>query len=77
MCSLGWVVGGLCGYFVGGASVSAVAVGVFFDGFVEGAAVYVWPEYVHEDHFGVGALPEEEVGDALFSGGAEEEVYIG
>src|SRR6266852_237336 len=40
-------------------------------------AVEVGPETVGDEDLGVGDLPEEEVGDALLAGGADDEVRVG
>ena len=37
----------------------------------------VGPERVGDEDFGVGDLPEQEVGDAVFAGGADEQIGIG
>jgi len=52
-----------------------VLVGV--DGFEKMEAVEVWPEAVGDEDLGVGDLPEEEVRDALFAGGADDQVWVG
>ena len=66
--------------FVGGfaeAAEAALAVLVVGDGFEEVEAAEVGPEAVGDEDLGVGDLPEEEVGDALLAGGADDEVGVG
>ena len=62
---------------VNSATVAAVAARILFDSFPEGAAVNVGPEHVHENHLSVGALPQQEVRDALLTGGTQEQVNVG
>ncbi len=50
---------------------------VFADGVEEVALAEVGPEFFDDDHFGVADLPEEEVGESHFAGGADEEVGVG
>ena len=81
----------LGGYVFGGFEVVEVFVGeglaeateaafaalVGGDGFEKVEAVEVGPEAVGDEDLGVGDLPEEEVGDALLSGGTDDEVGVG
>lgn len=81
----------LGGYFFGGLEVVEVFVGEAFaeatesalamlvgvDGLEQVKAVEVGPEAVGDEDLGVGDLPEEEVGDALLAGGADDEVGVG
>ena len=73
--------GGCRGLFVGDgfgeASEAALALLVVGDGFEEVDAAEVGPEAVGDEDLGVGDLPEEEVGDALLAGGADDEVGVG
>ena len=68
------------GLFVGGAlgeaSEAAFAALVVGDGFEEVDAAEVGPEAIGDEDLGVGDLPEEEVGDALLAGGADDEVGV-
>ncbi len=59
------------------AAEAAVAPLVFEDGLEEFGAAEVRPQGVGDVKFGVGDLPEEEVADAHFAGGADEEVGVG
>ena len=59
------------------ATEAAFAALVVGDGFEEMEAVEVGPEAVGDEDLGVGDLPEEEVGDALLAGGADDEVGVG
>src|SRR5271170_5049612 len=66
--------------FVGGfaqASEAAFAALVVGEGFEEMDAAEVRPEAVGDEDFSVGNLPEEEVGDALLAGGADDEIGVG
>ncbi len=66
--------------FVGGfaeTSEAAFAALVVDDGFEEMDAAEVRPETVCDEDLGVGDLPEEEVGDALLAGGADDEIGVG
>ena len=49
------------------ASEATLALLVLGDRFEEVESVEVWPEAVGDEEFGVGDLPEEEVGDALLA----------
>ncbi len=59
------------------AAEAAFAALVVGDGFEEMDAAEVGPEAVGDEDLGVGDLPEEEVGDALLAGGADDEVGVG
>ncbi len=59
------------------AAEAAFAALVCGDGFEEMEAVEVGPEAVGDKDLGVGDLPEEEVGDALLAGGADDEIGVG
>ena len=66
--------------FVGGlteAAEATLALLVGGDGFEEMEAAEVGPEAVSDEDLGIGDLPEEEVGDALLAGGADDEVGVG
>src|SRR5688500_16965892 len=54
-----------------------MAAAVFFEGFDELGFAEIGPEGGGDDKFGVGNLPKEEIADAHFSAGADEEVGIG
>ncbi|MFM1945427.1 MAG: hypothetical protein RI897_4409 [Verrucomicrobiota bacterium] len=56
---------------------AAVTFGVFVEGVEELGFSEVGPERGGDDEFGVGDLPEEEVRDAEFAAGADEEVRVG
>ena len=58
-------------YWVAEAAVAAFAALVVFDGFEEVGAAEVGPVAFGDEDFGVGDLPEEEVGDALLAAGAD------
>src|SRR5690606_4428051 len=60
-----------------GSAVAAVPGGVDLAGVPEVPAVEVGPEGVQEDELGVGRLPEQEVGEPLLAGGADEQVDVG
>src|SRR5699024_6726119 len=62
---------------VDGAAEAPVAAGVLYDGRLQGVAVYIGPQHVLEDHFGVGGLTEQEVRGPLLTRGAHEQVDIG
>src|SRR5471030_3005624 len=47
------------------------------DSFLEMGLVEVGPQRVDEHQLGVGALPEQEVADALLAAGADQQVGIG
>ena len=51
-----------------GAAVPAVAAGVDLAGVPQVPAVEIRPERVEKDQFGIGGLPEQEVGKALLAG---------
>ncbi len=59
------------------AAEAAFAALVGGDGFEEMEAAEVGPEAIGDEDLGVGDLPEEEVGDALLAGGADDEVGVG
>ncbi len=59
------------------AAEAAFALLVVVDGFEQVDAAEVGPKAVGDEDFGVGDLPEEEVGDALLAGGADDEVGVG
>ena len=65
----------------GGSGVDgAVAAFAFLEveeGFEETGAVEVGPEGFGDEDFGVGDLPEEEIADAHFAAGANQEIGIG
>src|SRR5262249_45693578 len=60
-----------------GTAVAAVTGGIDLAGVPEVPAIEVGPERVEEDELGVGRLPEQVVGEALLTGGAQEEIDIG
>ena len=47
------------------------------DGVREMAGAEVGPEHVLEDELGIGRLPQQEVGQALLAGGADDQVGVG
>ena len=51
-----------------GAAVPAVAAGENLAGMPQMPAVEIWPERVEKHQFGIGGLPEQEVGKALLAG---------
>ena len=67
---------GLVGGFAE-SSEAAFALLIVGDGFEEMEAAEVGPEAVGDEDLGVGDLPQEEVGDALLAGGADDEVGVG
>ncbi len=58
-------------------AVPAVATGVLADGVPQGQSRKVRKLRVSKDQLGIGGLPEQEIGDPLFSGGADEQIDIG
>ena len=58
------------------AAEAAVALGVLQAGPPQVATVEVRPQHVLEDHLGVSALPDQVVGGALLTAGAQEEVHV-
>ena len=55
----------------------AVAAGVFLDGLAQMRFAEIGPERGRDDKFGVGDLPEEEVAQAHFATGANEQIGVG
>src|SRR5215475_13260217 len=60
-----------------GGAIPAVAAMKLTDGKFEVVAGEVGPEAIEENQLRIGALPEQEVADALFSAGADQQVRIG
>ena len=58
------------------ASKAPLAARVFLEHPDKGAFVEVRPVLVDENQFRIGALPEQEVGEAVFAAGADDEVGI-
>src|SRR5450631_991104 len=69
--------GGIGGGGLADAAVAAFAFLVFDEGFEQAGAVEIGPERFGDEHFGVGDLPEEEIADAHFSAGTNQEIGIG
>src|SRR3954471_17073014 len=65
-----WVEGSAC------AAIAPRPTEVFLDGAVEIVGIEVGPLPLEEDELGIGALPEQEVADALFAAGADQEIGI-
>ena len=64
----------------GGRSDGAVAAFAFLEveeGFEKTGTIEIGPEGFGNEDFGVGNLPEEEIADAHFAAGADEEIGIG
>src|SRR5471032_1376058 len=59
------------------AAIAPLAPPEFGDGFLEMGLVEGGPQGVDEHQHGVGALPEQEVADALLAAGADQQVGIG
>ena len=59
------------------AAVAAVAFLEFHQGFEEARTVEIRPKSIGDENFGVSNLPEEEIADAHFAAGADEEVGVG
>src|SRR5579859_4320480 len=59
------------------ATVAAVALLEFEEGFEQARTVEVRPQGVGHKNFRVGDLPEQEVADAHFAAGANEQIGIG
>src|SRR6201997_5329524 len=75
---LGWST--LAGGGAGGGGDGAVAAFAFLivdEGFEEAGAIEIGPESFGDEDFGVGNLPEEEIADAHFAGGSDEEIGVG
>ena len=62
---------------LGGFAKAPFARGVGGQGLVQRGFVKVRPEPVAEEKLAVGALPEQEVADALLAAGANQEIGIG
>ncbi len=62
---------------VGESAETALALLVVRDGFEEMDAAEVGPKAIGDQELRVGDLPEEEVGDALLPGGADDEIGVG
>src|SRR5262249_50954685 len=61
----------------GGGTVSTVAAVIFADGIFEIALGEIRPQAIEKDQLGIGQLPEQEIADALFAAGADNEIGIG
>src|SRR3954462_8257999 len=59
------------------AAVAPLAVAERLDRDVERRSVEIRPQQVGEIELGISELPEQEIGDALFSAGADEQVGLG
>src|SRR5215471_5350202 len=60
-----------------GGTVSTVAAVIFADGIFEIALGKIRPQAIEKNQLGIGQLPEQEIADALFAAGADDEIGIG
>src|SRR3954471_19737829 len=59
-----------------GAAIAPCPSEIFLDGAVEIVGIEIGPLPLEEDELGIGALPEQEVADALFTAGADQQIGI-
>src|SRR5579885_621501 len=57
--------------------VAALAAAVVGDRLFEVAAPEIRPQRLGEDELGIGALPQQEIADALLAAGADQQVRVG
>src|SRR5215203_3954211 len=62
---------------MGDAAVAAIALLIREDGFEQVPLAEVRPERLRDPDLGIGNLPQEEIADAHFSAGADEQIRIG
>src|SRR6185437_3776556 len=65
---------GCGGDLFAGATVTALPAGIVFDGLAQASLVEIGPQGVGKVQFGVGNLPQQEVADATFAAGTDEQV---